>query len=90
VPIEDRCLNPHGSGGYVLIHRQTWSNFVLNGENVTRMDLDKWAVPNRRPDGSEHKFDIACKDHPRFGYIGLVDHGSPFWYKNIKLLPLKR
>src|SRR5271155_5450010 len=89
VPVEDRCLNPHGSGAYMLIHRQTWSDFVLNGENITRMDLDQWTVPNRRPDGSEHKFDIAYRDHPRFGYIGLQDHGSPCWYKNIKLLPLR-
>jgi Domain of Unknown Function (DUF1080) len=175
VPVEDGCLNPHGCGGYMLIHRQSWSNFVLaldfkisrgcnsgvfvrthpltpqpgkdvgfngievaiddtqtagyhdtgaiydlvkpsknamspvgqwnhmviicdgpklsvelNGEIVTRMDLNQWTVLNRRPDGSEHKFDIAYKDHPRFGYIGLQDHGSACWYKNIKLLPLKR
>ena len=24
-------------------------------------------TPNRRPDGSEHKFDVAYKDHPRSG-----------------------
>ena len=36
-----------------------------------------------------YKFDIAFKDHPRKGYIGLQDHGSNCWYKNIKLLPLK-
>lgn len=58
---------------------------VLNGEKVTRMDLDAFKEPNRRPDGSEHKFDIAFKDHPRKGYIGFQDHGSPCWFKNIKL-----
>jgi hypothetical protein len=61
---------------------------VINGETVTKMDLDKWTEINRRPDGSEHKFDIAYKNHPRQGYIGLQDHGSPCWYKNIKLRPL--
>ncbi len=61
----------------------------LNGEAVTRMDLDQWTMPNRRSDGSEHKFDIAYKDHPRSGYIGLQDHGSPCWYKNIKIKPLR-
>jgi hypothetical protein len=62
---------------------------ALNGETVTRMDLGEWTKPNRRPDGSEHKFDVAYKDHPRSGYIGLQDHGSPCWYKNIKIKPLQ-
>ena len=175
MPVEEGCINPHGSGGYMMIHEKPWSDFVLsldfkiskgcnsgvfirtspltprpgkdvgfngievaiddttaagyhdtgaiydlvkpsrnamkppgqwnhmvitcdgpkiavevNGETVTRMDLDEWTAPNRRPDGSEHKFDVAYKDHPRSGYIGLQDHGSPCWYKNIKIKPLKR
>lgn len=61
---------------------------VLNGENVSSINLNDFTQPNRRPDGSEHKFDIAYKDHPRHGYIGLQDHGSPCWYKNIKIKPL--
>ncbi len=60
----------------------------VNGKSVSRMDLDAWPKPNLRPDGSEHKFDVAYKNHPRQGYIGLQDHGSPCWFKNIKLLPL--
>jgi hypothetical protein len=174
VPVEAHSINPHGCGGYMMIHEKTWSNFVLaldfkiskgcnsgifvrthpltprpgkdvgfngleiaiddtmtagyhdtgaiydlvkpsknsmkpvgawnhieitcdgpkvsvelNGESVTKMDLDKWTTANRRPDGSEHKFDVAYKDHPRLGYIGLQDHGSPCWFKNIKLKPIK-
>ena len=61
---------------------------VLNGERVTRADLNQFAEPNKRPDGTEHKFDIAYKNHPQRGYIGLQDHGSPCWFKNIKLKPL--
>jgi hypothetical protein len=61
----------------------------LNGEQVNRMDFDEWPEPNKRSDGSAHKFDVAYKQHPRQGYIGLQDHGSDCWYKNIKLLPLK-
>jgi hypothetical protein len=174
VPVDDGSLNPHGSGGYMLIHERQWTNFVLsldfkiskgcnsgvfvrtfpltprsgkdvgfngleiaiddtapkadyydtgavydlskptrnamkpvgewnhavitcdhnlitvniNGQRVNRVDLDQFTQPNLRPDGSAHKFDIAYKNHPRRGYVGLQDHGSPCWYKNIKLLPL--
>ncbi len=62
----------------------------VNGRVVSRMDLDQWTTKNKRPDGSDHKFDIAFKDHPRSGYIGLQDHGGECWYKNIKLKPLIR
>ncbi len=61
---------------------------VLNGDPVTRADLDLFSAPNKRPDGSAHKFDEAFKNHPRRGYLGLQDHGSPCWFKNIKLKPL--
>jgi hypothetical protein len=173
-PVEEGALNPHGSGGYMLIHEKDWTDFVLaldfkitpkcnsgiffrtfpleprpgkdvgfngieiaiddaatagyhdtgalydlvkptknamkpagewnhlvltcdrnriaielNGEVVTRMDLDEWTEPNKRPDGSQHKFDVAFRDHPRHGYIGLQDHGTDCWFKNIKLKPLK-
>ena len=61
----------------------------LNGEVVTKANLDEFTKPNVRPDGTPHKFDIAYKDHPHTGYIGLQDHGSDCWFKNIKLRPLK-
>jgi hypothetical protein len=173
-PVEDGCINPHKAGGYMMVPRETFENFVLsldykiskgcnsgvfirtyslkprpgkdvgfngievaiddtygtgyhdpgalydlvkptkqtqkpagewnhmvitcdgpkvtvelNGEVVTRANLDEFVKPNLRPDGTPHKFDIAYKDHPRQGYIGLQDHGSPCWYKNIKLKVLK-
>lgn len=173
-PVDEGALNPHGCGGYMLIHEKTWENFKLamdfkiskgcnsgvflrtwpltprpgkdvgfngieiaiddttgaglhdtgaiydlvapkknamkpagewnhlvvtcdrsriavelNGEQVSQMDLDQWTKPYLRPDGTAHKFDVAYKDHPRRGYVGLQDHGANCWYKNIKLLPLK-
>jgi len=62
---------------------------VLNGEMVNECDLAAFTEPNKRPDGSAHKFDHAFDTHPRTGYIGLQDHGGNCWYKNIKLKPLK-
>ena len=61
----------------------------LNGEAVTTMDLDEWTMPNARPDGTPHKFDIAYKEHSRVGYIGLQDHGASCWFKNIEIKRLK-
>jgi Domain of Unknown Function (DUF1080) len=61
----------------------------LNGKMVNSVDLDKFTQANKRPDGTAHKFDEAYKSHSRTGYIGLQDHGSPCWFKNIKLRPLK-
>ncbi len=173
-PVEDHCINPHGSGHYMMIHEREWGDFVLsldfkiskgcnsgvfvrtspltplpgkdvgynglevaiddtigagfhdtgaiydlvkptremrrpvgewnhlvvtccknlisvvlNGELVTVMNLDEFTEPGKRPDGSQHKFaEFAYKDRLRKGYIGLQDHGSPCWFKNIKIRPL--
>jgi hypothetical protein len=62
---------------------------TVNGQAVSEMNLDEWTKPSTRPDGSQHKFETAFKDHPRKGYIGLQDHGANCWYKNIKLRELK-
>ncbi len=56
---------------------------------MTAADLSQFTEPNKRPDGTAHKLDLAYKDHPQRGYIGLQDHGSPCWFKNIQLKPLK-
>src|SRR5258706_9681183 len=29
VPVEDGCIQPHGCGGYMMIHEKEWSNFIL-------------------------------------------------------------
>ncbi len=172
-PVEEHCINPHRCGGYMMIYKRPWANFVLqldfrispgcnsgiffrtwpleprpgkdvgynglemaiddtrgagyhdtgaiydlvkpsknamkpagqwnhvviacdksririelNGEQVAEMDLDQWTEDYVRPDGTRHKFDVAWKDHPRKGYIGLQDHGKDCWFKNIKLKPL--
>jgi hypothetical protein len=83
------AMKPAGEWNHVAITcNRNVIEVELNGEKVTRMNLDEWTTPNRRPDGTEHKFDVAYKTHPRKGYIGLQDHGSPCWFKNIKLKSL--
>jgi hypothetical protein len=84
------AMKPIGEWNHaVLTCDKNLITIELNGEEVTKMDLDQFTEPNRRPDGSQHKFDVAYKDHPRRGYIGLQDHGSPCWFKNIKLKEIR-
>ena len=84
------AMRPVGEWNHMVITCD--SNLIrveLNGEPVSTMNVDEFSAPNKRPDGSSHKFDVAWKDHPRKGYIGLQDHGSPCWFKNIKLRELR-
>lgn len=57
----------------------------LNGETVNEMDLDRWSVPRKNPDGSENKFPRALKDFARRGHVGFQDHGRPVWYRNVRV-----
>jgi hypothetical protein len=85
----ENTMKPVGHWNHIKITCQgSLIEVVLNGKKVNRIDLNQFTEPNKRPDGSTHKFAIAYKDHPRLGYIGLQDHGSDCWFKNIKLLPL--
>lgn len=83
------AMKPAGEWNHLVVTCDRSTITVeLNSEAVTRADLDQFTAPNLRPDGTMHKFDVAYKDHRRKGYIGLQDHGSPCWYKNVKLRPL--
>lgn len=83
------AMKPVGEWNHIVITcNKNKIEVELNGDKVSAIDLDEWKEPNKRPDGTPHKFDVAYKDHPRHGYIGLQDHGRPCWYKNIKLKPL--
>jgi hypothetical protein len=173
-PVQEGCINPHGCGGYMMVRKEQYADFILsldfkvsagcnsgvfvrtsplephpgkdvgwngievqildppgdgytdtgafydlakptrntqkaagewnhmvvtckgpllsvemNGVQVNRIDLREFNEPFKRPDGSAHKFDRAMKDQPPSGYIGLQDHGSDCWFKNIKLKRLK-
>ncbi len=84
------AMKPVGDWNHIVITSdRNLLTIELNGDNVNRIDFDEWPEPNKRPDGSAHKFDVAYKSHSRKGYIGLQDHGSDCWYKNIKVLPMK-
>lgn len=62
---------------------------VLNGQTVSEMNLDLWTEAGKNPDGTKNKFTRAMKDFARTGYVGLQDHGTPVWYRNIRIRPLR-
>jgi len=61
---------------------------VLNNEPVLNIDLNDWTEAQKNPDGTKNKFNVAYKDLPRKGYIGLQDHGFKVWYRNIRIKEL--
>ena len=83
------AMRPVGEWNHIKIHaHDAQIQIELNGQSVNVIDLARFTEPNRRPDGTGHKFDVAYRNHPLSGYIGLQDHGAPCWFKNIKLKPL--
>jgi hypothetical protein len=85
------AMKPVGQWNHIqIVSSGNLIDVEVNGKAVSHMDIDAWTVPNKRPDGTDHKFDVAYKNHPRVGYIGLQDHGGDCWYRNIKLKPLSR
>ena len=83
------AMKPAGEWNHLVITcNRNLITVDLNNETVTNMNLDDFKEPKRRPDGSEHGFEKAWYTHSRKGHIGLQDHGSDCWFKNIKLLPM--
>jgi Domain of Unknown Function (DUF1080) len=79
---EWNSLNVHCKGPIIEVR--------VNGEKVAELDCDALDKPGLRADGTEHKFRRAIKDFARQGYIGLQDHGTDVWFKNIKLREVKK
>jgi hypothetical protein len=78
-----------GQWNHITIKAQgSFVSIVLNGEQIIDINLDDWPEAHKNPDGTKNKFDIAYKNLPRKGFIGLQDHGSKVWYRNIKIKEL--
>ncbi len=60
----------------------------LNGKETASADLNNWVTAQMNPDGSPNKFKRPLKDFARVGYIGLQDHGTPAYFKNIRIKKL--
>jgi hypothetical protein len=73
---------------YVITCKANKIDVLLNGEHIIDMDLNKWTHAGKNPDGTPNKFKYAYKDMPRIGLIGLQDHGSPLWFRNVRMYKL--
>ncbi len=87
VGIETNAQKPVGEWNHMTITAKG-SRIAsrLNDNDVSRIDLDQWLEPGKRPDGSSHKFkDVAIRELNRPGYLGFQDHGSDCWFKDVTL-----
>ncbi len=78
-------LKPDGWNRYTITCQGSKISVELNGQLVVDADLDQWTEAGKNPDGTANKFRRALKDFARTGYIGLQDHGSAVWYRNIRV-----
>ncbi len=66
---------------------------VLNGQQVTDMDMSKWTSAKTNPDGSEIPSWLSkpLAELPTKGYIGFQGKhaGAPIWFRNIKIKEFK-
>lgn len=83
------AVKPTGEWNHYIITCLDNKIYVeLNGQQIIDMDLNLWTEAHKNPDGSPNKFTTAYKDMPRVGNIGLQYHGTPIWYRNLKIKPL--
>src|SRR5258707_13978135 len=74
-PVEDCCINPHGCGGYMMVHKQQWDNFVLSldfkiskGCNSGIFIRTYSLTPRPGKDVGFNGMEIAIDDTPGAGY----------------------
>ncbi len=87
VPAASHAQRPTGEWNHMTIAaRGPMIEVNLNGTEVSRINLDEWKVPGKRPDGTDHKFkNVAFARLPRKGYLGFQDLKGDCWFREIVL-----
>ncbi len=78
-------LYKQGWNHYRVTARGSKIKIELNGQVSAEVDLDQYTEAHQNPDGTKNKFRRPLKDFARTGYIGLQDHGTPVWYRNMRI-----
>jgi len=87
VQIDEKILNPGGEWNTSrIVFTEELASYYLNGQKV--VSFIPWS-----DDWNQRKANGKWKDFPDYGkykkgYIGLQDHDSPIWFKNIKIRKL--
>ncbi|MDR0534248.1 MAG: DUF1080 domain-containing protein [Verrucomicrobiales bacterium] len=84
-PTRQIPIKPGEWNSYVITARGNMIMVRLNGEEITKMNLDDWTTAHKNPDGTPNKFNKAYKDLARSGRIGFQYHGMPIDFRNIKI-----
>lgn len=84
-PSRNMTKKPGEWNHYSITCKGNKVNVVLSGKEIIDMDLNRWTEPHKSPDGTKNKFPVALKSLQRPGYIGFQDHGTPVWYRNIRI-----
>ena len=65
---------------------------LLNGEQVTEIDMKKWTSAKKNPDGSDIPGWLSkpLAELPTQGHVGLQGKhsGAPIWFRNLKIKTL--
>ena len=88
VPPSSNMYKPGEWNHYRITCHGSLVKVELNGIETASADLDNWISARENPDGSPNKFKRPLKDFARTGHIGLQDHGTPAWYRNIRIKKL--
>ena len=91
-PSKSAVKKPGEWNTYKITAKDRVITVVLNGEQVSQMDMRKWTDVKKNPDGSEipEWLSKPAADLPGFGHIGLQGKhaGAPIYFRNMKIREL--
>lgn len=78
---------------FTITARDSMIYVVMNGEQVHKLNLNRWTEPGMTPDGEEHKFDRALANQAKRGPIGLQgihsENEMSVKYRNLRIRSLE-